>query len=58
MVRRLAIKEFGTREAAEEWLQTEQQALNFCRPVDLIATDAGFAKVEELLARIRYGIFT
>ena len=57
-VRRLAIKEFGSRKAAEEWLQTEQRALNFRRPVDLIATDAGFAKVEELLARIRYGVFT
>jgi putative toxin-antitoxin system antitoxin component (TIGR02293 family) len=48
----------GSREAALQWLQSEQTALGGRVPMDLIATSAGMQAVEDLLGRIEYGVYS
>jgi putative toxin-antitoxin system antitoxin component (TIGR02293 family) len=40
------------------WLRSEQRALGYRVPFDLLATDPGADAVEDLLGRIEYGVIT
>lgn len=53
-----ATETFGSQSEAERWLSTPAMALNQRRPIDLLASSAGTELVEELLGRLRYGVFT
>lgn len=53
-----AIEVFGSREAAEAWLEQPAMALEQRRPIDLLATPPGVKLVEDLLGRIEYGVYT
>ena len=52
------IEEFGTRDAAIDWLHEEQPALGMRRPIDMMRTDPGASSVEDLIGRIRHGVYT
>lgn len=49
---------FGSQEAAERWLGEPALGLNQRRPIDLLATPAGVELVEDLLGRLKYGVYT
>ncbi len=48
----------GSQEAAEEWLQHPQMALDQRRPVDLLETTEGARLVEDVLGRLEHGVYT
>ena len=48
----------GSQAEAEKWLVTPAVALNQRRPVDLLSSPAGTELVEQLLGRLRYGVYT
>ncbi len=48
---------FGSREAAEQWLQNPAMGLDRHRPIDLLATPAGVELVEVFLERLKYGVY-
>jgi putative toxin-antitoxin system antitoxin component (TIGR02293 family) len=56
-VRALAVEVFGSIEAAEKWLMVPAMGLDRLRPVDLMQTLDGTAKVSLLLSRMRYGVY-
>ena len=47
----------GSREAAEAWMRTPNRALDGAPPVDELETEIAAREVEDLLGRIRYGVF-
>lgn len=47
----------GGQAEAEAWLAAPQIGLDQRRPIDLLATPAGTALVEELLDRMDYGVY-
>jgi len=47
----------GSREAAETWMGTPNRALDGARPLDQLVTEIAAREVEDLLGRIRYGVF-
>jgi putative toxin-antitoxin system antitoxin component (TIGR02293 family) len=47
----------GGQPEAEAWLAAPQMGLDQRRPIDLLATPAGAALVEELLDRMDYGVY-
>ena len=49
---------FGDPDDAERWLERPAIGLNQRRPIDLLATPAGTQMVEDLLDRMKYGIYT
>jgi putative toxin-antitoxin system antitoxin component (TIGR02293 family) len=49
---------FGSRAAAEQWLEQPAIGLDHRRPIDLMATPAGLELVEDYLGRIEYGVYT
>ena len=53
-----AIAVFGSQEAAERWLCQPALGLNRRRPIELLATPAGVELVEDLLGRMKYGVYT
>lgn len=53
-----AIDVFGSREAAEAWLERPAMGLDQERPIDLIATPAGHDEVMSFLERVKYGVYT
>jgi putative toxin-antitoxin system antitoxin component (TIGR02293 family) len=53
-----AIEVLGTREAAEDWLARPARALDYLKPIDLLATPAGAQMVETVLGRLKYGVYT
>jgi putative toxin-antitoxin system antitoxin component (TIGR02293 family) len=53
-----ATKILGSREAAENWINSPQLGLERRRPVDLLATAEGEQLVATLLGRIEYGVYT
>lgn len=55
---REGVEIFGSVEATLEWLNEEQPALSFRKPIELIASDAGATAVEQLLIRIRYNVYS
>jgi putative toxin-antitoxin system antitoxin component (TIGR02293 family) len=52
-----ATEVFGSQEEAEQWLGRPAIGLDRQRPIDLLATPAGIALVEDHLNRIRYGVY-
>lgn len=48
----------GDRDAALEWLQQQQTALGGRMPLELVATSAGAQAVEDVLGRIKYGVYS
>ena len=53
-----ATEVFGSRPAAERWLESAAVGLNQYRPIDLLATPAGTELVDDYLGRIEYGVYT
>jgi putative toxin-antitoxin system antitoxin component (TIGR02293 family) len=53
-----AMAVFGSKEAAEQWLERPAMGLNRQKPIDLLATPAGVELVEEFLVRLEYGVYT
>jgi putative toxin-antitoxin system antitoxin component (TIGR02293 family) len=47
----------GSRDAAEIWMRTPNRTLDGARPVDELQTEIAAREVEDLLGRIRHGIF-
>ena len=54
----LAVKLFGGREEAERWFASEVIALDHQIPSQLIQTQEGRQKVEDVLVRLDYGVYT
>ncbi len=52
-----AIGVFGTRDAAERWLNEPAIGLNRRRPIDLLGTTIGTEAVKTYLDRIDYGVY-
>jgi len=52
----LAEQTFVDRDKAQRWLRMSLKALGGERPIDVIATDAGARLVEEVLAKIAWGV--
>lgn len=48
---------FGSQEEAERWLERPAIGLDERRPIDLLATPAGAALVEEFLGRLEHGVY-
>jgi putative toxin-antitoxin system antitoxin component (TIGR02293 family) len=48
---------FGSREAAERWLEQHAIGLDQRRPIDLLSTPAGVSTLETFLTRIEYGVY-
>jgi putative toxin-antitoxin system antitoxin component (TIGR02293 family) len=48
---------FGSQEDAERWIERPATGLNQRRPIDLMATPAGVALVEDFLERLEYGVY-
>jgi putative toxin-antitoxin system antitoxin component (TIGR02293 family) len=53
-----ALDTFGCLEKAQSWLATPNPALNNEEPAKLARTAEGGQRVEEVLTRIDYGIFS
>jgi putative toxin-antitoxin system antitoxin component (TIGR02293 family) len=53
-----AIETLGTEEKATIWLRKPNRALGGVVPLYLTSTDIGARQVEEILAKIEYGIFS
>lgn len=49
---------FGSIADAMAWLRSEQRALEYRKPIELMRTEAGALAVENLLGRIEYGVIT
>lgn len=49
---------FGSQGEAEQWLERPAMGLNRQCPIDLLATPAGVALVEQFLGRLEYGVYT
>ncbi|ESY29366.1 DUF2384 domain-containing protein [Mesorhizobium sp. M1148] len=47
----------GTQEEAEKWMIEPAMGLDNRRPIDLLATAAGTALVQEFLERLDYGVY-
>ena len=54
----LAEEVFEDRENAREWLRDPNPALNMETPLGLLDTDIGARRVEEILMRIEYGVYS
>jgi putative toxin-antitoxin system antitoxin component (TIGR02293 family) len=53
-----AIETLGTEEKATNWLRKPNRALGGFVPLHLTSTDIGARQVEDVLAKIEYGIFS
>jgi putative toxin-antitoxin system antitoxin component (TIGR02293 family) len=53
-----AIKVFGDREDARQWLGSPQFGLGNAVPLDYAKTEVGAREVENLLGRIEYGVYS
>jgi putative toxin-antitoxin system antitoxin component (TIGR02293 family) len=47
----------GSQEEAERWLERPATGLDQQRPIDLLATPAGVAIVEDFLLRLEHGVY-
>lgn len=48
----------GSRAKASSWLHRENRALGGARPLDMIATEAGYEEVRNVLGRIEWGVWS
>lgn len=53
-----AVDVLGARDKALRWLRSPNRALDGRKPNALVATDEGFKRVDEVLGRIEYGIYS
>lgn len=53
-----ATEVFGDQAEAENWLANPAMSLDGRRPLDLLASPAGVEMVEQLLGRLKYGVYT
>ena len=53
-----AVEMIGDQENAIAWLATPNRALGGDRPLDLLDTDLGSRRVEDILGRIAYGVYS
>lgn len=53
----LAEDVLGSRAEAQRWMKTPNRALDGARPLDELETEIAAREVEDMLGRIRYGIF-
>ena len=51
----IAVKIFKTEKALEDWLKSPAPALDGVRPIDLLDTQEGFERVNNLLKGMAYG---
>jgi putative toxin-antitoxin system antitoxin component (TIGR02293 family) len=49
---------FGSTEKARAWLKYPQYGLGGAVPLDYASTEAGAREVENLLGRIKYGVYS
>ena len=47
----------GTRERAVEWMLEPAMALAHRRPIELLTTSVGAQLVEDVIERMRYGVY-
>lgn len=47
----------GSRDEAQRWMKTPNRALDGARPLDELDTEVAAREVEDLLGRIRFGVF-
>ena len=52
-----ATEVFGTKEAAERWMEQPAMGLNQQRPIDLLTTPPGVELVETFLGRLEHGVY-
>jgi putative toxin-antitoxin system antitoxin component (TIGR02293 family) len=48
----------GTKEKAAAWLHRSNRALGHVVPLDLVDTEIGARRVEQVLGRIEYGVYS
>jgi putative toxin-antitoxin system antitoxin component (TIGR02293 family) len=48
----------GNADEAREWLQTPAPSLSGNQPIDYASTEVGAREVEQLIGRLRHGVFT
>jgi putative toxin-antitoxin system antitoxin component (TIGR02293 family) len=48
----------GDEQSAAEWLNKPAKALNGCRPIDMINSDAELRLALDLIGRLQHGVFT
>ena len=48
----------GSRDTAKAWMKSPNRALDGARPLDELDTEIGAREVEDLLGRIRFGVFS
>ena len=54
----LAVETLGSNDEAVKWLNSPCLPLGGKRPIDLISLEDESSKVEDILGRIRHGIFS
>ena len=58
VILREATEVLGSRGKAASWLHRENRALGGSRPLDMIATEAGYEEVRSVLGRIEWGVWS
>jgi putative toxin-antitoxin system antitoxin component (TIGR02293 family) len=53
-----AVEALGNEEKAADWLKTPNRALRGARPVDRLDSHLDVHKVEDILGRITYGVYS
>lgn len=56
-IKKLGLEVFGDNDKFNIWLETESQALNNKKPIDLINEPLGLEIIVSLLTRYKHGIF-
>lgn len=49
---------FEDKENFERWMYTQNRALGYQIPIDLLNTSSGINEVKEIIGRIEYGIYS
>ena len=49
---------FGSREKAHRWLRKPNRSLEGAKPIDLLVSETGAYKVQEVLGRIQFGMYS
>ena len=57
-IAKLAQEVFGSEEKAAQWFASPVRALGMVTPLSRMATKAGARRVEQVLGRIAYGVYS
>jgi len=57
-VAKLAREVFGSEEKAERWFASPVRALGMATPLSQMSSKAGVLRVEQVLGRIAYGVYS